>query len=339
MTVTDDELLAQLRDALVTGDAAAPSPAEMARFHEAAGRWGSGARSGAGARAGATSRVRLAWDAWRALPPRLSPALVGAAAALGVLGLFGGAVAANTLPGPLRSVAYDAGLPVSSPALVAAEEAESTLAEALPSQDRSVIASDAAALRQRLSALDPSDRATADPRAERLLSEADVVLQHGTAASTTRSTASSASTSGASGGSTGGASGGSTGGGAGGATATPSATGLVVPPPPIESPEPSEASDPAQTTEPSGTTEPAQTSEPSDTSEQTGASTSSGTSTTSSGASSDSSSTTSTSGSTDTTSSSTSTSSGASGDATSSTSIASSTSSGTADGSPSTTDN
>lgn len=46
-------------DALVTGDAAAPSPAEMARFHEAAGRWGSGARMCAGGRAGATSRVRL----------------------------------------------------------------------------------------------------------------------------------------------------------------------------------------------------------------------------------------------------------------------------------------
>ena len=195
MTVTDDELLAQLRDALVTGDAASPSAAEMARFHEAAGRWGSGARSGAGARAGAASRLRLAWDAWRALPPRLSPALVGAAAAVGVLGLFGGAVAANTLPGPLRSVAYDAGLPVSSPALVAAEEAESTLQQALPSQDRSVIAPDAAALRQRLSVLDPSDRATADPRAQHLLSEADVLLQHGTATSSgTSGTSSTSST-------------------------------------------------------------------------------------------------------------------------------------------------
>ena len=195
MTVTDDELLAQLRDALVTGDAAAPSPAEMARFHEAAGRWGSGARSGAGGRAGAASRLRLAWDAWRALPPRLSPALVGAAAALGVLGLFGGAVAANTLPGPLRSVAYDAGLPVSSPALVAAEEAESTLQQALPSQDRSVIAPDAAALRQRLSVLDPSDRATADPRAQHLLSEADVLLEDVTSTSTGTSSDSSGTSS------------------------------------------------------------------------------------------------------------------------------------------------
>ena len=315
MTVTDDELLAQLRDALVTRDAAAPSPAEMARFHEAAGRWGPGARIGAGARGGATSRLRLAWDAWRALPPRLSPALVGAAAALGVLGLFGGAVAANTLPGPLRSVAYDAGLPVSSPALVAAEQAESTLQQALPSQDRSAIASDAAVLRQRLSVLDPSDRATADPKAERLLSEAEALLEHGTATSTTRSTASSAPTSGGSGG--------STGSGTGGGSATPTTTGLTVPLPPIESPEPNDA------TEPSDASEPAQTTEPSDTSEQSGTSTNSGTS-------SDSSSTTSTSGSTDTTSSSTSTSAGVSGDATSSTS---STSSGTADGSSSTTDN
>ena len=326
MTVTDDELLAQLRDALVTGDAAAPSAAEMTRFHDAAGRWGSGARIGAGARGGATSRLRLAWDAWRALPPRLSPALVGAAAALGVLGLFGGAVAANTLPGPLRSVAYDAGLPVSSPALVAAEQAESTLQQALPSQDRSAIASDAAVLRQRLSVLDPSDRATADPKAERLLSEAEALLEHGTATSTTRSTASSAPTSAAPGGS----SGGGTAGGTGGGSATPTTTGLTVPLPPIESPEPSDATEPAQTTEPSGTSEPAQTTEPAQTSEQTG------TSTTSSGASSDTSSTTSTSGSTDTTSSSTSTSSGASGDATSGTS---STPPGTADGSSSTTDN
>ena len=214
MTVSDDELLAALRDALVTGDAATPSPAEMARFHEAAARGGAGARVGAGvgagagpwvgvgvgvgagARARALSRVRLGWDAWRVLPPRLSPALVGAAAALGVLGLFGGAVAANTLPGPLRSVAYDAGLPVSSPALVAAEEAESALQGALqgahqgalPSKDRSAIVSDVAVLRRRLSVLDASDRATADPRAQRLLSEAGVLLAHSTSTGSTGST-------------------------------------------------------------------------------------------------------------------------------------------------------
>ena len=101
----------------------------------------------------------------------------------GVLHAHGAVHGQLRQPAP-RSVAYDAGLPVSSPALVAAEEAESTLAEALPSQDRSVIASDATVLRQRLSALDPSDRATADPRAERLLSEADALLEHGTATST-----------------------------------------------------------------------------------------------------------------------------------------------------------
>ena len=99
MTGTDNELLALLRDALVTGDAASASPVEMVRLHEAAASGGAGVRCGAGALAGATSRVRLAWEAWRALPPRLSPALVGAAAALGVLGF-----------------------PVSSPALVAAGE-------------------------------------------------------------------------------------------------------------------------------------------------------------------------------------------------------------------------
>jgi hypothetical protein len=292
MTVTDDALLAALRDALVTGDAAEPSPEEMALFHEilagasAGAPIGAGGRIRTGARRGTASRLRLGWDAWRALPPRVSPALFGAAAALGVLGLLGGAVAANTLPGPLRSVAYDAGLPVSSPALMAAEGAESALQGALRSKDRSTIASDVAVLRQRLSALDPSDRATADPKAQRLLSEAAVLLEHGTSTSTTGPSGSTSSS-----GSAGAGSGGSTGTATAGATGTPSTTGLVVPPP-VESPEPSDSTEPVQSPEPSDSTEPVQSPEPSDGS-------------TSSGTSSDASGTSSSSGSSDTSSSST----------------------------------
>ncbi len=299
MTVSDQELLGALRDALVTDDASAPSPAEMARFHEAV------ARGRAGTGSGAIARARLAWDAWRALPPRLSPALVGAAAAVAVLGVFGGAVAANTLPGPLRSAAYDVGLPVSSPALVAAEGAETALQGALSSKDRSAIASDVSVLRARLSVLDASDRATAGPEAQRLLSEADVLLAHDTNAAPTSGSTPSTST------------GGSTG---GGTTATPSTTGVVIAPPPDDSGGSGSITEPAQTTEPTDTTEPAQTTEPVQTTEPSATPESSGTS-------SDSSSTTTSSGSTDTTSSSTSSSS-SSGDATSTSSGTSTTPSG-----------
>ncbi len=57
-----------------------------------------------------------------------------------------------------------------------------------------MIAPDAAALRQRLSVLDPSDRATADPRAQHLLSEADVLLEDVTATSTSSDSSSTSST-------------------------------------------------------------------------------------------------------------------------------------------------
>ncbi len=50
-------------------------------------------------------------------------------------------------------------------------------------------------LRQRLSVLDPSDRATADPRAQHLLSEADVLLEDVTSTSTGTSSDSSSTSS------------------------------------------------------------------------------------------------------------------------------------------------
>ena len=249
MTASDEELLSALRDALMTNDAHTPSQAEMARFHEAAALGRAGAGVGPRAGRGAMARARLRWEVWRALPPWPSPALVGAAAVLGVFGVFGGAVAANALPGPLRSVAYDVGLPVSSPALEAAEAAESALQGAISSRDRPAIQSDVTVLRQRLSVLDASDRATADPKARRLLSDALALLVRDTSTTTTPgSTTSSTSNAG------------TTAGSSGGTTSTPSTTGVVVAPPPDDS------GGSGTTTEPTDTTEPASTKQSLDTS-------------------------------------------------------------------------
>ncbi|HVC71522.1 MAG TPA: hypothetical protein VNC61_14805 [Acidimicrobiales bacterium] len=161
MTRSDDELLDALRDALVPPDLS-PGPMETARFRQAleAGR--------------ADPRPRRA-IAWRAL--RFPPGLVAAGAVfVAALGAIGGGVAADTLPGPLRTAAYDMGLPVSSPALVTAQGAETALRHALQAGDRMEVVVEAAALRQRLSALDPADRLKVDPEGITLLAKADAFL-------------------------------------------------------------------------------------------------------------------------------------------------------------------
>jgi len=159
---SDEELLDALRHALGPGELV-PSDEEMARFHQALEE----------------GRRTAAARPMRHRRPQTVPrwALAGAAAALvAALGAFGGGVAADTLPGPLRSAAFDLGLPVSSPALVAARGAESDLRTALSARDRGAVVADSAVLRRRLSELDTADRTRAEPEAEALLGAADDFL-------------------------------------------------------------------------------------------------------------------------------------------------------------------
>lgn len=161
MTRSDDQLLGQLRQALVDPDLA-PGPGELARLHQALAASRSAPHRLV---ADEGSRPRFAG--------RRSPRLVVAGAmVVAALGAFAGGVAANSLPGPLRSAAYDMGLPVSSPALVAAEAAEMQLRAALVDRSRGDVLEASAVLRQRLGALAGSDRRKAYPAGAKLLAEA-----------------------------------------------------------------------------------------------------------------------------------------------------------------------
>ncbi|MHB8439134.1 MAG: hypothetical protein ACYDD4_08230 [Acidimicrobiales bacterium] len=160
MTGPNDELLGVLREALVLPDLA-PSAEEMAHFEQLLDPLRSGA--------GPISRVRR--PEWRdhVVPRGLVAAGVFLLAGLGA---FGGGVAVNSLPGPLRTAAYDLGLPVSSPSLVAAEAAESALSSALAARDRSAVIADVPVLARCVAALGSADRSNVEPAASALLARA-----------------------------------------------------------------------------------------------------------------------------------------------------------------------
>lgn len=163
--VDDEALMGVLRDALVPADLT-PSAEEMDRFSRAleTGR-GRGRYVAIGTR-------HVNWRAHTA--PRI---LVAAGLALlAGLGALSGGVATDSLPGPLRSAAFDLGLPVSSPSLVAAEAASARLAGALAARDRAAVLASVPVLEQRLAVLGAADRAHVEPGATTLLSQATEFL-------------------------------------------------------------------------------------------------------------------------------------------------------------------
>ena len=91
----------------------------------------------------------------------------------------GGAAAAvgtNTLPDPLRSLAFAVGLPVTSPAGEKVDNDLAALRAALNLGDAIAIRADAAALSRDLDGLSPDDRVTFDGGANLLLAQAAVWL-------------------------------------------------------------------------------------------------------------------------------------------------------------------
>ena len=91
----------------------------------------------------------------------------------------GGAAAAvgtNTLPDPLRSIAFAVGLPVTSPADERIDNDLAALRATLNLGDAMAIRADAAALSRDLDALSPDDRVTVDGGANLLLAQAAVWL-------------------------------------------------------------------------------------------------------------------------------------------------------------------
>jgi len=104
---------------------------------------------------------------------------VAAAVAVAVLttgGVAAAAVATDHLPGPTRAVAYDLGLPVTSPALAAAQGTLAALQAAVASGDVTRTRISAALLRTELAALSSSDRATIQASATAALTRADALV-------------------------------------------------------------------------------------------------------------------------------------------------------------------
>jgi hypothetical protein len=173
----DDALLATLGAALAP-EPVEPGPEAMAALHQALDARTLDAADG-------DSGVVVPF----APPKRRSATWVGihrlrqpvvAAVAIGVLatsGVAAAGVATDHLPGPTRTVAYDLGLPVTSPALEAARGTMAQLKVALAAHDVAQVLASAALLRTRLAGLSTTDRAQIEASAGDLLAQADTFTQ------------------------------------------------------------------------------------------------------------------------------------------------------------------
>jgi hypothetical protein len=130
--LTDVELLSQLHEALATPPAR-PDEASLAKLHATLAELElefepvaitTAVRHRSGAQRSATTRRRR-------FAGRSSILVASAVAAALTAGVAAAAVATNTLPGPTRAVAFDLGLPVTSPSLFQAQQTETQLRQSL----------------------------------------------------------------------------------------------------------------------------------------------------------------------------------------------------------------
>ncbi len=151
-----DELSVQLREAL-RDEAVLPDDAALTRLDEALEELAAGAHL-------RRPRPSVRRPTSIAVMSLASVLLVGGAAAA--------AVATDTLPGPLRNVAYRLGLPVTSPGLHRAEGLAAGLQATLQAHHRAEAHTLATQLQQQLTTLDPQDRRSIESEASALLSAA-----------------------------------------------------------------------------------------------------------------------------------------------------------------------
>jgi hypothetical protein len=166
----DNLLMAALAEAFAP-EPAPPNPDDLARLHQALAirSNGHGAYSDESARIPSIRRV--AFRGWAVQVRRLRHP-VAVLAVVGVLatgGVATAAVATNTLPGPTRTVAFDLGLPVSSPDLVATQACLTALQTALVSRDAAEVSTEANSLRRDLAALSPAELKEVELEANQLL--------------------------------------------------------------------------------------------------------------------------------------------------------------------------
>jgi hypothetical protein len=179
-TTNDHELLRSLGMALAPAPVE-PGPEELAGLHRALAVWSGETVSTSSDRARTREGRWRANVLWMVTASRVrhSAAAVVAAVVLVTGGVAAAGVATNTLPGPTRAVAFDLGLPVSSPSLVAAQSEITTLQTALDSHDVSAVRSAAAVLRLTMMAMSTTDLDQIEPKASALLAEADTMVALG----------------------------------------------------------------------------------------------------------------------------------------------------------------
>jgi hypothetical protein len=173
----DAELLQTLTTALAP-EPVQPGPGQLAALHQALATRQDvvvAETDNVRATAGACAEVTPLWLA-RANRLRHPAAALIAAAVLATGGVAAAAVATNTLPGPTRVVAFDLGLPVSSPALVVAQREIVVLRVDLAQRNGAAVAIATASVRADVARLSASDRRQVEPDAGRLLIEADSFL-------------------------------------------------------------------------------------------------------------------------------------------------------------------
>ena len=173
----DDTLLVALSAALEPEDVE-PGPHALAALDQAlADRAGAAADHGLAIVVPIMAPARRS-STWAGLHRLRHP--VAAAVAVGVLatsGVAAAGVATDRLPGPTRTVAYDLGLPVTSPALEGTRGTMDQLRQALAGHNVAQVNASAVFLRTQLAGLSPSDRAQVEPAAAELLAQADTFLR------------------------------------------------------------------------------------------------------------------------------------------------------------------
>ena len=164
--MTDDELMTRLRDALAAPSTAPDERAMMGLTRELAALASVGGERGT--RVGTLSSLR------RMAGRHVSTLSVFIAASLLAGGVAAAAVATDTLPGPTRNIAWDLGLPVTSPALYQARQVESHLKVSLRTRDRQSATSLGRTLARDLKKLSAGDLSQIQGTADQLLRKAGV---------------------------------------------------------------------------------------------------------------------------------------------------------------------
>jgi hypothetical protein len=162
----DDELIEQLRSAL-----AAPTVAPDQRTMDGLTRELAALKT---VRGGRSTRTGTITSLRRVAGRGVSTLSLVIGAGLLAGGVAAAAVATDTLPGPTRNIAWDLGLPVTSPALYQARQVASHLQVSLHSRDRQSSTSLGRTLVRDLKGLDPSDLAQIQGSADQLLQKAGV---------------------------------------------------------------------------------------------------------------------------------------------------------------------